>query len=194
MNMTDTMKTMLFEWYDRETKAGELEVHEPVSGGYTNTHVVEIEKLNLDKYPEIHNGIVNEMREVLQWWTSQRLKHTSTFGLRLYKRGSMLINHIDRMDTHLASAVLQVSQHNIDEGGGWPLEVLVPPYCVDTKTPPCHRAEIYMQPGQMVLYEGARIMHGRPMRLRGEAFGNIFSRFAPVSWNGPEVDHYAMPQ
>jgi len=191
MNMTDKMKDMLFEWYNKEIDTGGLTDHEVVSGGYTNSHVIQIEKLNLDKYPEIHNGIVNEMREVLQWWTEQRLKHTSTFGLRLYKRGSMLINHIDRMDTHLASAVLQVSQHNIDEGGGWPLEVLVPPTCVDTEEAPCHRAEVYMQPGEMVLYEGARIMHGRPMRLRGEAFGNVFTHFAPIDWNGPSVDSYS---
>jgi hypothetical protein len=37
-----------------------------------------------------------------------RLRHTSTFGVRVYRRGSMLIDHVDRMDTHLASAVLQV--------------------------------------------------------------------------------------
>jgi hypothetical protein len=51
---------------------------------------------------------VKEMQQVLQWWTKMRLRHTSTFGVRVYRRDSMLINHVDRMDTHLASAVLQV--------------------------------------------------------------------------------------
>lgn len=31
--------------------------------------------------------------------------------------------------------------------------------------------QVYMQPGEMVLYEGARIHHGRPMRLKGNEFG-----------------------
>jgi hypothetical protein len=59
----------------------------------------------------------------------------------------------------------------------------------------------------MVLYEGARIHHGRPMRLKGQEFGkrliyvfhlcrmlkcshhgftgNIFTHFAPLDWKGP---------
>ena len=37
----------------------------------------------------------------------------------------MLINHIDRQDTHIASAVLQIGQR-IDKDGGWPLEILHP--------------------------------------------------------------------
>jgi len=185
MNQTDLMKNTLFEWFEKEKK--NLVEHGVVAGGYTNTHVINIEKISLDLYPEIHSLVVAEMRQVLQWWTNQRLKHTSTFGLREYKRGSMLINHVDRMDTHLASVVIQVEQRDIDEGGGWPLEVLLPAGCTNSEGE-CHRTEIYMQPGQMALYEGGKIMHGRPMRLRGEAFGNVFSHFAPVNWFGPNAE------
>ena len=52
--------------------------------------------------------ITDEMQSILEWWTMLQLRHTSTYGVRVYHRGSMLINHVDRMDTHLASAVLQV--------------------------------------------------------------------------------------
>ena len=84
----------------------------------------------------------------------------------------MLIDHVDRMDTHLArwllhaiscstrvtcgcwivggSAVLQVHQE-VDSDGGWPLEVLLPDGNV---------GEVYLQPGEMVLYEGAWLRHG----------------------------------
>ena len=80
-----------------------------------------------------------------------RLKHTSTFGIRVYRRGSMLIDHVDRMDTHLASAVIQVDQ-KVDENGGWPLELLLANGTV---------AEVYTQPGEVILYEGAWLRHGR---------------------------------
>ena len=86
----------------------------------------------------------------------------------------MLINHVDREDTHLASDVLQVDQ-TVDPDGGWPLEVLQPDGL------PC---EVYLQLGEMVLYEGARIKHGRPMRFNGDAFANVFSRFRPDNWHG----------
>jgi prolyl 4-hydroxylase len=41
-------------------------------------------------------------------------------------------------------------------------------------------SQVYLQAGEMVLYEGARLNHGRPMRLKGKAFGNIFTHFAPM--------------
>merc|ERR1719414_1424123 len=117
------------------------------------------------------------MLEVMEWWTKTHLRHSETFGVRVYRRGSMLVDHLDRQETHVASAVLQVGQKT-DEDGGWPLEVIHP------QQP--GRKEVYLQPGQMVLYEGARITHGRPMRFKGEEFGNIFAHFAPFTWSGPD--------
>jgi hypothetical protein len=130
-------------------------------------------KLNLDKYPNVRVLIVKEMQQVMQWWTQMRVRHTSTYGVRIYARDSMLINHVDRVDTHLASAVIQVDQE-VDEDGGWPLEVLLGNRTV---------GEVYLQPGEMVLYEGAWLRHGRPMRFKGESFSNIFTHFAPFDWH-----------
>jgi len=53
----------------------------------------------------------------------------------------------------------------VDEDGGWPLEVLLPHGRV---------GEVYLQAGEMVLYEGAWLRHGRPMRFKGGEFANIF--------------------
>eukprot|EP00972_Heterocapsa_arctica_P079852 11766082-Heterocapsa_arctica.AAC.1 len=64
-----------------------------------------------------------------------------TFGIRVYRKGSMLINHLDKKESHLASAVLQVAQQ-VPEDGGWPLEV-VHPHKPGVK-------EVYLQPGEMV--------------------------------------------
>ena len=52
--------------------------------------------------------------------------------------------------------------------------------------------EVYLQPGGMVLYEGARFIHGRPMRFNGTNFANIFSHFRPLdcrcSGKSPKYD------
>jgi len=172
MNFTKKMRDTLLPFY-AEKKKTSMEQHEPISGGYTNSHVNHFDKVNLDFFPDVHYTVVSEMRKVLQWWVGSRLKHTSTFGIRIYRRQAMLINHVDRMDTHLASAVLQIAQQ-CDEG--WPLEVV---------RENGERYEVYLQPGEMVLYEGAKLKHGRPMRFNGTEFGNIFSHFAPIHWNGP---------
>ena len=54
-------------------------------------------KLNLDFYPAMRAIIAKEMQSVMQWWCKMHLRHTSTYGVRVYHRGSMLINHVDRM-------------------------------------------------------------------------------------------------
>eukprot|EP00658_Telonema_sp_P-2_P020405 TRINITY_DN18069_c0_g1_i3.p1 TRINITY_DN18069_c0_g1~~TRINITY_DN18069_c0_g1_i3.p1 ORF type:complete len:127 (-),score=22.18 TRINITY_DN18069_c0_g1_i3:104-484(-) len=121
----------------------------------------------MDHFPEIRTMLIEELQPILEWWASGRLEHTSTYGLRIYKRDAMLINHVDRRDTHIVSAVIQVLQ-KVDEDGGWPLEVVGDDGTVH---------EVYLQPGEMVLYEGARHLHGRPMRLKGDYFGNIFTHY-----------------
>ena len=172
MNMTATLKKVLLGFYKGNKHL--VKPTEVVGGPYTNSHSFPFGFLSLDNYRTVHAAVMREMKEVLQWWTNQSLQHTATYGIRVYPRDSMLINHVDREDTHLASAVLQVDQ-TVDPDGGWPLEVLQPDGL------PC---EVYLQPGEMVLYEGARIKHGRPLRFNGDAFANVFSHFRPDNWHG----------
>jgi len=174
MNMTDSMKSSLLGWYATKKKEGKTVFDEVIPGGYTNSQRIPFGMINLDLYQDVRMSIMSEMHEVLQWWTNQSLRHTSTYGVRVYPRDGMLINHVDREDTHLASAVLQVAQE-VDPDGGWPLEVLQP------NGMPC---EVYLQPGEMVLYEGAWVKHGRPMRFKGDEFANVFTHFKPKDWDG----------
>jgi len=172
MEMTDRLKEILYPWY-KERKLDSMTRHEAIPGGFTNNHKAYFDIIPLSAFPQVKAAIVKEMRQVLEWWTKQKLRHSETFGVRIYRRDAMLVNHLDRQETHVASAVLQVGQ-KVDEG--WPIEVIHP-----------HRPgrkEVYLQPGQMILYEGARITHGRPMRFRGREFGNIFTHFAPIGWYG----------
>lgn len=186
MSFTQPLHAALTDWY-QERRNDSMKPHGVIPGGYTNNDKVLIDKVNLDEFPATHRAVVRELRDILQWWTGLRLKHTSTFGIRVYRRGSMLIDHVDRMDTHLASAVIQVGQQ-VDENGGWPLELLLANGTV---------AEVYTQPGEVILYEGAWLRHGRPMRFRGTEFANLFSHFSPLDWDGPRGDstrkYYGVP-
>lgn len=171
MKMTRRMRELLYPWYEKR-KLDSMHPSEDIPGGYTNNKKVRMDRIVLDNAPQVHVGIQREMQEVLQWWTKTRLRHTATYGVRIYRRGSMLIDHLDRMDTHVASAVIQVAQ-DVDEG--WPLEVIHPHFP--------GRREVYLQAGEMVLYEGARLIHGRPKRFEGREFANIFSHFAPMDYH-----------
>ena len=89
-------------------------------------------------------------------------------------QNAVLINHVDVRETHVASAILQVAQQT---DVGWPLELIEPDGSV---------IEVYMQPGQMLLYEGSRVPHGRPRRSEGDAFANVFVHYKPRAWNYDE--------
>jgi len=174
MRMPSELYEKLHTWQRKNVdKHGKK--HETIPGFFTNSHVVDMSKLDLGHFNYLEKYVVKEMKEILEWWARVHLKHTSTFGLRTYRRDSMLINHLDRKETHIVSAILQVSQET-DEDGGWPVELLHP-HMSGVK-------EVYLQPGELLLYEGARLLHGRPMRFKGESFSNVFSHFAPLTWRG----------
>lgn len=172
MDMPDGLAEFLKNFWDRE-KVRSLVRHESIGGGYTNQEVVPMDKVDLDFFTPTRFEIVKKMRPILQWWTNRRLVHTATYGLRIYRRDSMLLTHVDRAETHLASAILQIDQKS-DEG--WPLEVL---------TPAGDPFEVFLRAGEMLLYEGGRIRHGRPNRFNGSEFVNVFTHFCPLDWQGP---------
>ena len=61
---------------------------------------------------------------------------------------------MDRFNTHVISAILNIGQ-----------EV---------------KESVVLDPGEMVWYESARAVHGRPRPLHGEYYDNLFIHFSPA--------------
>ena len=100
-----------------------------------------------------------------------RLLGTSVYGIRRYKAGSWLATHLDRIDTHVISVIINVAQAGV-KAGGWPLVIAD------------HQGEAHrvsLRTGEMLLYESAKLPHGRPETFTGEYFDNIFVHFKPRS-------------
>jgi prolyl 4-hydroxylase len=104
---------------------------------------------------------------MLEGWTRQRLATTSVYGIRIYHNQSILSPHVDRLPL-VASVIINVAQ-DVDED--WPLEVY-------DHEGVAHN--ITMEPGDMVLYESHSVIHGRPFRLNGAYFANVFIHFEPI--------------
>ena len=102
------------------------------------------------------------MLPVLEQWVQRKLELTAIYGIREYRQGATLKVHVDKVETHHVSAIVNVYQYvNTD----WPLHI--------------HDHEgrlhnVYMQPGEAILYESARLMHGRPEPLDGLSYANFF--------------------
>jgi hypothetical protein len=162
------MHAILLNFLERYRKEGKIEAHDKIPGDYMNDDFVKILKADLDSDWGFRLKILEYMTPIMEAWANSTLEHTSTYGIRVYQRGSLLLDHIDRHSTHIISAVVQVDQ-DCDEG--WPLTA---------EGEDGTKYEVYLQPGDMVLYEGARIFHGRSKVSQCNQMANFFSHFRPI--------------
>jgi len=126
--------------------------------------------------------VIEEVRDVLQRWISKGtsssnsmmmttpLIATSMYGIRVYPHGSILAPHVDRLPLVL-SAVINVAQGGMQDD--WPLEVIGHDGVAVNLT---------LQPGEMIVYEGHSVIHGRPFPLNGSYYANLFLHFEPVGY------------
>lgn len=112
-------------------------------------------------------------------WTNQTVALPKFYGLRLYQRGSTLGMHLDairrvptgHLDARVLSAIVHVAQRTEED---WPL-------CIRGNDGQLHNVTI--KPGQTILYESARLAHGRPFPLVGDEYVSAFIHFSPSSWS-----------
>merc|ERR1712218_100614 len=129
-----------------------------------NTQVLVIEES--PHYALIETEILLSLRPILESWSGQKLsKDHVVYGIRRYLRGAYIMSHVDRLPTHIISVILQIDQKVDTE---WPLTV------IDHKG---KKDKVYLKMGEMVIYESAKIIHGRQFPLDGDFFENLFIHF-----------------
>jgi len=112
------------------------------------------------------------LEEVTKWSGVDNLIHTSTYGIRMYERGDVLISHTDRPNTHILSAICSIWQEDMDE-----------PWALEIKDPDGWWHEVYFEPGDMVFYESDILEHGRMRPLKGHKYANMYVHFKPEDYN-----------
>ena len=116
---------------------------------------------------KLKQAIWDAAKSTIEAWTGMEQKPTSMYGIRAYTDGAILNPHVDRMPL-ISSCIINVDQ-DVDEP--WVLEV----YDRHDRA-----VNVTMEPGDMVLYESASLMHGRPFALKGRFYANIFIHFEPT--------------
>ena len=62
------------------------------------------------------------MQKLMENWANVKLnKKGFMYGIRRYTRGAELLQHVDRVPSHMISAILQIDQ-KVDEN--WPLTLI----------------------------------------------------------------------
>ena len=139
---------------------------EHVEGGYVFSEksagpASQLVELADDLREKIHSSLAGVMGE----WSGRDLEPTYVYGIRVYRHGAVLKPHRDRQETHVVSAIINVDQQTNSE---WPL------FIEDN----CYRGhEVLLKPGEVLFYEGSRLMHGRPTPLDGSSYANIFCHY-----------------
>jgi prolyl 4-hydroxylase len=113
--------------------------------------------------------VAEAIKPLIEEWAGVEVAFTCVYGIRRYHRGTTLTPHRDRIETHILSAIVNIEQ-DVDEE--WPLEIEDNYY---------RSHKVFLEPGEMVFYESARLLHGRMTPLKGDAFCNIFVHFTPAS-------------
>ena len=121
--------------------------------------------------PRLFHKCEKIITPMLEKFCNCKLELSDMYGVREYYEGNVLHNHVDRVSTHVMGIILQIDQ---DLGGkeDWLLEV------IDYNG---KRKHVKLEPGEMLMYESAKLIHGRPRALRGNLFANAFMHFKPVS-------------
>lgn len=165
----EKIPTSLFEelygWYREHRGSSEAE-HVP--GGYVHGHAGDHSSVLIGLPEELQVRALDELRPMLEAWAGLALEPVTVYGVRSYLPGAMLDMHQDRIETHIASAVLNIDQ-DVDED--WALHIEDHHYRT-------HR--VVLQPGEMLLYEGGRLQHGRLDPLKGRSYANVFAHYKPV--------------
>jgi prolyl 4-hydroxylase len=113
------------------------------------------------------------LQELVKWTGIMNLKKTALYGVREYTDGAVLEKHVDRYDTHILSAIINIGQINMKE-----------PWALSVENRTSSPRDIIFENGfDVVLYESASLVHGRTKPLQGEAFANLFIHFAPDDWD-----------
>jgi prolyl 4-hydroxylase len=117
--------------------------------------------------PQIKTQLHDYFLPICRGWIEDQyaLNPTYVYGIRTYLRGAWLKQHRDRQETHHVSAIIQIDQevdkdwvlHMENNDGQWD--------------------EIILKPGEFVLYESARLEHGRLDEFQGNAYRNCFVHY-----------------
>ena len=166
-----------FEWLTRinkekpfgqsvERKNGPI-----INQEYAMTAMTHLDSVHKDRLSTELHGLFEE-------WYGGQLQLTSIYGIRRYHNGSILRMHVDTIQTHVVSAIINVDQ---DLHEDWPLLILD------------HAGKehnVSMKAGDMLFYESAKLLHGRPTSMNGNYYDNIFIHYQPLrGWDRDDLVH-----
>ena len=167
----------LVNFRDESVRTGNI-IPEPFAPGVNGPTVIQNEKLqkskqitikrtfmmDLDQYTK--RKILNTLTPLAEKWADIQLIPKEVYGIRRYLNMTTLLSHVD----HPIGAIGGIINVDQEVEEDWPL------FIQDNRG---EDHEVILKPGEMILYESARLIHGRPRPLRGHYYDNVLVHFKP---------------
>lgn len=134
----------------------------PSSLGTNSTDI-----FSLDNLPDMRAKLHLDFLQIHKEWCGVEIEPTWIYGIRSYNKGASLYFHRDRIATHHISSIICVDK-DLSGQEDWALNI----EGHDGKM-----YDIYLEPGEMILYESAKCLHGRKESFKGEFFRNLFIHY-----------------
>uniref|UniRef100_A0A7S1ZC40 Uncharacterized protein n=1 Tax=Trieres chinensis TaxID=1514140 RepID=A0A7S1ZC40_TRICV len=137
------------------------------------------------KQYELNARALRELKHIHEAWAGRKLVGNNAYGLRVYRNESGLNMHIDKTETHIISSILHVDHDPM--GDPWP--IVIEDYQGNLN-------EVYLEPGDMLLYESSKCFHGRPKPFNGLWYSSLFIHYYPEDWPAGKIKmdaHYRVP-
>lgn len=126
------------------------------------------------------------LKALVEQWSNTELELTTIYGMRKYEDGAKLLPHVDHLNTHAVSLIINVGQGGIRKP--WTLEIY-------DHANRLH--EVPMEEGDIIYYESAKCLHGKLKPLEGAFYVNLFAHYRPIGdsewYEKDNPDHGVLP-
>jgi len=143
----------------------------------TKVKLIGGEQANWVDIGSLSTEVMNELTPLHEAWAGVELDPVIAYGLRVYQEDNNLLMHVDKSADHIISSIFHVGHD--DDSEPWPLVI----EGFDGKT-----AEVTLEAGEMLFYESAKCLHGRPTKFKGEWYSSLFIHYRPKDWNVTPFD------
>jgi prolyl 4-hydroxylase len=121
------------------------------------------EILPIDIVQNFAPRLLELFRPLSEQFCSKKLVGTGAYGIRSYLNGVSVIPHFDEMNSHHICSILIVDK-NLNDAPDWPLTIF------DGE----EEHKVYAEVGDIIIFESARLEHGRIETFQGDFFRNMF--------------------
>lgn len=172
----DDVFSQILKYYQDNKDNFTLEDSSLSTNGISNIDDIESPAAYLAYNYDFTMLILESLKIIHEEWCKFELIASMGYGPRKYVKGSYLRPHADKPQTHVISSIINIDQ---DDKHDWPLQI----YGYDNEV-----NEVYLKPGEMFLYEGSKLLHGRTQPYQGTHFVNLFLHYRPSEYYIPKVD------